>query len=397
MKTKNCVMVMICLFFAIVAGYSNEAAGIGVSPGKISTPPLTRGGYYEEPILISSMSSKESSGYASAEGDIAQWVRIIPSKFNFSKENPAQIRVILEPPADLQNGNYNGSVLVVVSSEADFAGYTGATLSVGALVQIFTSVSDVEEIRCNIEGATISDAEKGDDTVLEIVTSNYGNVRLKPKAIIDIWNEKQTEIVKDLLVETEEVKPTLKQTTKIYIPTSDLEYGQYWVDLKMDECEQSKLLTFDVLEKGTTSAEGNLEQLVNKPFSMAGETIELIAVFANTGKKKVYATFKGVIQKEDSIAGIVESEEVEVPISGKVNLTAYFTPESGGRYIAKGRVYYEKKQTYEKYSVLNVLESEESKSSLFSTANGLLAVIIVVTIQVLLILIRRKRKKRGGR
>ena len=107
------------------------------------------------------------------------------------------------------------------------------------------------------------------------------------------------------------------------------------------------MLTFDIVEPGTLGSDGILKTIITKVWAEQNEIVPIIAVFQNVGETPVRAKFKGTVQESGRILDTLESEEVLANVGQEVNLTTFFTPKQPGKYIAKGRVYYGSKQTYE--------------------------------------------------
>jgi hypothetical protein len=88
---------------------------------------------------------------------------------------------------------------------------------------------------------------------------------------------------------------------------------------------------------------------------------------------------------------------MQVQPQESVNFTSYFTPKIAGKYLVTGRVNYNKKLTYEKGTVINVIAQPAKPMS--AVARGLrllpLAIfaLIIVVIIVLLSKIRRAKRR----
>jgi hypothetical protein len=166
--------------------------------------------------------------------------------------------------------------------------------------------------------------------------------------------------------------------------------GQYWATVKAVECNVDQLLTFSILERGAIADSGVLNSLINKPWINLGETVEVLGNFQNNGQRSVNAQFKGTIRKEDSIVKLVETDEFLVPAGESVDFPVLFTPYEPGRYVLSGRVVYNKKLTFEKSTIINVVSSEEKPV----VENWLALLIYLILIITILFLIRKIAKKR---
>ena len=172
------------------------------------------------------------------------------------------------------------------------------------------------------------------------------------------------------------------------IKSDDLDVGQYFTDITVDECNSKQTLTFDVLTQGALKAEGLLLEIVTKGKANVGETIPILGVFKNVGEKEIQGQFKGHVTKDGKIIELLESEKYNVPVSGIYNFNFYFTPKEAGKYIINGRVFYSGKRTFETSSTLDVY------SNGFSFKSILVPAIYVFLIFFILILIFKIRKER---
>ena len=188
-----------------------------------------------------------------------------------------------------------------------------------------------------------------------------------------------------------EILPTREETVNFSISTNDLDIGQYWVEVKAADCYASEILTFDVLEPGTLKADGILLGIFSTPFAIeVGQTIPLSVQFKNIGEKDVNAQFRGRISNEGKVVQVLESEKLNAEINKATNFTFYFTPKKEGKYVASGRVFYDKKRTFESSTVINVI-----KTKFFSGNLGLtvLYLVIFAAIAFLFYKIRSEKKQ----
>jgi len=153
-------------------------------------------------------------------------------------------------------------------------------------------------------------------------------------------------------------------------------------------------LTFDVLEEGALKAEGILLKIIGRVWTDIGETIPIFAEFKNTGEKNIDAQFKGKITYEGKIIQILESEKITVPISEIANFTFYTTPKKAGKYIASGRVFYDKKRTFESSTIINV---KPKKFGLKQILINVVYLSLMILIGFLIYKIRKEKRRYQGR
>jgi hypothetical protein len=330
---------------------------IGVSPGNIDFMNVLRGGYAERVLTISFDSEEEVSINLSARGEIAEWVNFPDDNLTVSKENPLRVTLSIEPPSDIPNGNYTGFVRVVSGAvgKDGAIGHAAGKIVAAIDIEMRVEITDNEILECSAKEFYIGSVERGEKILVKFFMNNRGNVRLRPTLIVDIWDQDQITIVKHLELRNVEVLPTRSSVLNFSIDSKEMDVGQYWAKMEVPDCFSSDILTFDVLEPGTLKAEGIILGIRNKPVAEEGETVPIIVTFKNVGEKEIDAQFRGKITYGDKIVQLLESEKAIVPIYSITNFSFYFTPEMEGKYIISGRVFYDKKRTFESSNVLNVI------------------------------------------
>jgi hypothetical protein len=364
---------------------------VGVSPGSMRFENVLRGGYAERLLTVTVDSDEPVFVSLEPRGNISDWLNY-SNNFTASRGNPGRIVVSVRPPSDVPNGNYTGFLRVSTSSltgnvqQGNAVGLVRAVLDVAITVE----VTDYEILECSASAFSVESAEQGDDIVFKLNVNNRGNIRLNPDVIIDIWDQEQVEIVKSITLRGGEVLPTREGSLELRVESDDFDFDQYWADIEVPDCYSSDTLTFDVYEPGALKASGILVRLTSSVWAEVGNTIPISALFENNGEKNVDARFEGRITRDGRIIQVLESTEQEVLRGEETNFTFFFTPERAGKYIASGRVFYDKKRTFEASTVMNV----RPKSFTLKTALiYLFYLVVLVLIGYLIVKIRRERRR----
>ncbi len=390
MLIKNINKIGILILFGIILLNIVSGANIGISPARVYFEEVLRGGYSEQEVTITTNSEEPISVTIKPRGEIEDWLNFSKKEFNVSKNSPYRLVISVKPPVDMPNGNYTGFLKVSTSSfgkpiEKHATGLIRTTLDLFLEVE----VTDIEIKKCRISNFEVQSAEKGDPIIFLMDVENQGNTRIKPRIEIDIWDQEQIEVVKNIGHSGEEVIPTKTKDIMVKVPSNDIEIGQYWAEITSLDCSGSQTLTFDVLEIGALKAEGELSNILTKTWIDVDETTDIKVLFKNTGEKAVNARFKGKINKGDKIIDILESEQTNVLIDESKDFIFYFTPKESGRYVVSGRVFYDSKRTYEKSSVINV---RKKGLTLNSFIMPLVYLVLIILISVLLYKIRKEKK-----
>ena len=118
--------------------------------------------------------------------------------------------------------------------------------------------------------------------------------------------------------------------------------------------------------------------IVTKKTAEVEETVPIRVIFMNTGEKEVISQFKGRISYGENIFQLLESEKINVPISGTNEFSFYFTPNKAGKYIISGRAFYSGKKTFESSTSIEIISKKfQIKPFIIFAIYTLLIVIIL--------------------
>jgi len=390
-------MVLVVLTLSFSSAPVN-AVGISVTKAVIEYNNLLHGGYAEDIIYVSTDAPFDIPISYELLGDVKDWITIEPDLndpnasvvINNAKYQP--IKVIIRPPTDTPLGAYTGNVRILTGALNTPGGQYGSQLQAAFMIKINIQITGTEFLSCSGGGVNILDTEVGNPLEYYMTVSNSGNIRIRPTATVDIWNQDQTKLLmtKKLEFNNNEVLPTTTVALSDTF-TGDLRIGQYWAYVTILPCGNSELTTFNVYEKGTFVDKGDFIRIDNKAWAKVGEIVPITAIFKNSGQRTVSAKFKGVITSQDKIIDTIDSEFYDVAPGETGNILVYFTPKKYGQYIITGRVLYNNKLSFEKSSVLNVNEGVEETG--FSWVYLLIIIVIIIIILLLLINIRKKKHR----
>lgn len=389
------IFVLLLSIFVLSASYTC-AVGISVTKAIVEYNNVMRGGYAEDVLYVSTDAEFNIPITYELLGDTKDWITISPdlndpnATLFVNNSNYLPVTIIIRPPADLPIGVYTGDVRLMTGTLSTVGGQYGSQLQAAFMIRIRLEITGTEFLSCSGAGVMLKDTEVGSPIEYYMTVSNSGNIRVRPTATIDIWNQDQTKLIlsKNLDFNDVDVLPTV--THAFYNSfTSDLRIGQYWAYITVKPCGSTALTTFSVHEKGTIVDSGELIRIDNQPWAKIGDVVPINAVFRNTGNRTVSAKFKGVIMLENRIVETIDSEFYDVAPGQTGTIQVYFTPKKLGQYIISGRVLYNNKLSFEKSTVLNVNDGEEKSGSAWIY----ILVLIVIIILILLLLIRIRKKQ----
>jgi hypothetical protein len=356
MRGTNSLMILVFSLVLIINFVS--ATNIGVSPASLNFEQVLRGGYSEKYITISVDTEDEVKGTISFRGEIEEWMNSSEYNFTVKKSNPQRILVSISPETDIPNQNYTGFMRIFVDSNAGAIDQQAVGVVKTALdLAINLEIVDFEIKECSAKDFIINSVEKGDPLLINVSISNRGNIRLKPVIESKIWDQDQLQVVKTELYQKQEIKPTKEDFVTFEINTADMEVGQYWIELSAIDCYANQLLTFDILEPGAYKSNGYIKSIIAPSWTDVKKTVNVSALFVNTGERTVNARFVGKIMLGERTIQKIESDPVSVQINEEFPFQIYFTPQTEGKYILSGRVFYDSKRTFEKSAIINVQSS----------------------------------------
>ena len=388
-KNKLILLVLLAIILHIV-----DAVSIGVSPGNVMFDNMLKGGYAERTVKVTTNSNEDIIARLDVSGEIIDWLRLEPNNKTFvlSSAKPYELKLIIETPDDARSDSYSGNVEFIIESFGDISGRAGGFVKPGVRLIIGAVVSDREIRTCNSGAFDFDDIEIGFPLKLSLTVANDGNVRIKPKISFDIWDQNQEKLVMSESFSGSEILPTTQeQITKTF--SNNLEIGQYWANVDVDECGSSSLLTFSVVEKGGIVDNGVFEGITNKPWVYVEEPVEIKATFKNNGPRTVYAKFMGDVKLDNKIVEVIETEEIDVLSQETADFISYFTPDKPGRYVVSGRIIYNRKLSYEKASVINANYPTEIGQGIKFLPLVIYIIIIVTILFLARSIIKTKRRK----
>lgn len=355
-KTKYFAAILFIPLVLSMIPLAEAQIGVGASPGTLHFNNMLRGGYAEGFVTVSVSKDDFVSVTANPRGGLSSWIEFPEGRhYQVNRGNPARIKVVVRPPVDVANGIYTGTVRFTTSPLGTPSGAVGSAIQVSIDVIISVEITDIQFLRCRADSFRIKSTEENQPVSFSINVINDGNVRITPRAEVIVWNQKQDKIIKTFSIGSgKELLPTTRESLFLNFPSSDLALSQYWAEIIINPCQDSRLLTFDVLKTGALALDGILKTIITKVWAEVGEIVPITIVFQNIGENPVRARFRGHVELDGRIIELLESEEVVANVGEETKLTTFFTPKSPGRYIIKGKVFYGDKQTFENTGIINV-------------------------------------------
>ena len=389
---RQIILTFLLVIFFVGNTINSSATNIGVSPGVITFDQMLRGGYAQRDVTVGINTNKNVYVTLEPYGAIKDWLEVSENVLLITPEKQqAKIQVIIRPPDNVPNGPYQGGIKFKTSGLGDIVeGQVGTVVSAAVDLVINIGITDVQIIQCRARSFTVNSAEIGEDIVFGLNVANDGNVLLTPQVTIDIWDQEQKNIVAFLDYNEASVLQTSEQDMQVILDSATLSPGQYWAEVSVPVClVEDFLLTFDILEEGALSAEGVITTINAPVWIDKDQTFPINVIFKNTGEKAVDAYFKGQISRGDKILEILESDELRVPKGENVSFDFFYSAKDIGRHVISGKVFYEKKRTFEGSAVFNVRESEAG-----SPWGIILAVIVTLILAYFVWKIRQGKKKK---
>ncbi|OGJ21275.1 hypothetical protein A3K73_05470 [Candidatus Pacearchaeota archaeon RBG_13_36_9] len=389
-RTRTALAVSFSVFIYLSVTGLVSAVNVGISPATTTFEGVLRGGYSEKSVVVSADSEKPVLIDVEPRGEIAEWINYSFDNFTVSMGKPYSLKITANPPADVPNGNYTGFLRFMTAQLGEgVEGHAVSVVRTSLDLTITVEITDIEVKECMAYNFGVKSVEKGDDVVFNFEVLNRGNIKLKPRTVINIWDQDQLEILKSQEFSDKEILPTTRGNFSLRMDSKSLELGQYWADVSVIDCYNSQTLTFDILEPGALKAEGVLLGILTNKTAEVNTNVPIEVSFKNIGEKDVEAYFKGKVTLGDKIIQVLETDKMNVPVSSIEIFSLFFTPTEPGRYVISGRVFYSGKKTFESSTVLEVFSKRLAWKSLLLP---LVYIALMLLIGFLFFKIRKEKK-----
>ena len=338
----------------------NETPSIAINPGTLREYNMSAGGYAERTVRVLTNEERAIVNiyFENEDNEMNDWVRLEPDKFRFEigKGNPRNVKVIVEPPIDTPTGNYSTSLIFMMGDTKEFTEITRNFIDTAFGFRIYSNIIDGEIIACNVLSEEITSIETGDNLISKFLIQNFGNVRLNPTINIEIRDKEKSSVEKFIIFDEKTILPTISSEVNVIESSRSLIPGQYFAEISIPECRYTKNVTFDILNPGEISSDGNLIGIRAPAWNNKSDTIVINPVFENTGQRAINAYFDGVIRLDNIMKARITTPTLLVQPKERIEFEAFFSSDEPGRYEVSGRVYYENKRTFEKINRFNILD-----------------------------------------
>lgn len=382
------VILIVVLLFSVQV----HAVALGVNKATLSFADVLRGGYAEDIVTVTTDSEDMISAELLLDGESKDWFTFSAKVFNFSRDKPYQLHVIVQPPMDTQIQDYRVDMTIITSAIGKDTGTKmGSSTRASFRIPLQVRMSGTERIMCSGGGVQILDTEEGRPLDVKVSILNRGNVRINPNITIEIYDKLRSSLLQNRTVEFgDRILPTLTGTATRSL-SMDLDAAQYWAVIRVPMCEYSDLQTFDVLPPGGIKDDGEFIRLEAQSWANTGDIVPITAVFRNKGARGIRAVLKGTIARVDNgqIVKVITSDEYVVDPGVTADMMTYFNPVVGGQYVVTAKVFYNNKLTIERSTLINVNGAPVKSAGGLSTV--VIVIVIIIAILFLLILIRRKK------
>ena len=377
----------LALFFSLFFLTINFAFGIslGVSPGRLSIENILRGGYAETSFIVANPNNIDIRISASAEGEVGRWVRIEGERTIGPKET-RDYKVIVTPPDDTPNGNYETRIYVSADTNTDFSGGTGSAVSLGSIIPIYLNIDD-KEIRMPIlNRLKLEENEKCKPIYARIMVENKGNIRFMPIYEFKI-NTLGSLTVKEYTEYGEALRPGQKRTDSFLLDTrlEEMECipeSSYVLALNLYDdgnYVDSSEKKFMIYPSGTFSVQGELLDTIYETNVQKGNLVKITALFKNTGESATVARLRGELRKGNKLIDTFESSDYIIGTKETSELEAYFTPKVPGTLNLTAWVQFEGKRT-DKFEGTIEVESMEIYAYIAAAAISVIIMAVIYTI-----------------
>jgi len=387
MKTPPKNLILTITAFLILCSTAGADIGLGMAPASMTISDALKGGSYERMITVFNTGDEAGTFMLTADGECSEWISFYTEsdpttplvEVAIPAGGKARILVRFDIPEDIANAGYAGTIYAqsIPKEETETEG-AAAQAVIRIPSKITIDVTGTQILKGTVKSITTTDTEIDYPLKIKALFQNKGNVVAKPEITVAITKDR--ELVDSFVHDETGIKPDYEDTITVLWNTTGREIGDYTADVDVSlggEVLATKSLPFKILPFGTLTRQGELTSLVTEGDPLVGRMIKILADFKNTGKIDSRATFKGEIYRDGEFVDTVKSDEMLVDVGENSQLTSYYKIQSSGKYVVKGCVLYDGKETGTKEVSFDVA-STKSKG-LFNTP-GFSGLVLIITI-----------------
>jgi len=346
--------ILVTLIVMTLSFNAVSALGLALAPSEIQIDNGLKGTEYVKTLVIINTGDSPMIYSLNSSGDMVTWISYYEmtdleqqiSSIKIDGKDKRTLAVKIRIPDDAANGNYSSS-LVAESTPEDVESGSAVKLKMSSLLNV--SVIGDEILSGIVKSITISDTEESYPLIINVEFQNNGNVIATPLIESKIYSKVNPEILIDnIIFAQEEVRLNEKKVIQVSWDTRGQSFGDYTAEITVSlggKVLQTTNKYFEILPLGTLSRSGQITEIYITGDQSINNPVKINADFINTGRINAQAKFFGEIYNKDKLIDTIQSEESIVPISGTKTFSGYFTPESSGNYVIKGKVVFGGKET----------------------------------------------------
>jgi hypothetical protein len=352
---------------------------------------VRRNGYSEQSLIISIDEEGIFDVNVIPSGNIAEWISFDSRKMEVSKNQPLELKIVVEPSKSASNGFHEGTLIVTLTNrnapivnpeKEDF--YT---------IEIYVDITDSIIKQAKVSDIYVGNIKEGELINVGVDFTNEGNVEVKPKVILKIL-DKYDNVLQTLDEEYINIMPSKKESFELSFENK-LNADQYWANVKVyidDNLLREEKLSFDILKEGERIKEGVLTTILNKEKVHINSELKIDAYFRNDGDEGVLAKFYADVYRNDRFVTSLESDEKLVNAKSENSFTVSFEPNQLGLYTIKGYIEYAGKRTDKMESVVESVPKSEPIEEVPLSANPVLAIVLMVLAVIAFIRVKQIKK-----
>jgi hypothetical protein len=327
-----------------------NAFGLSVLPVYIKMN-VIRGQRFNLSISVYNPGDEGVTYSIKADDKIANWVSF------YIENQSAQINQISVPPTsssdfiasfkipkDVPNGKYLSTINVGSSLVGEGSENT-SSLSVAVPISVSFQVEGSQFLTGKVISITTTDTEINRLLRIKTEFQNTGDVIATPR--IEFVIIKNGALIANFVHNTTSVYVDNTSVIITEWDTTGQTVGDYVANVKVYlnvTLLKEENLNFKILERGTLTAEGKIEEVTASNEVITGQPARIEVQFQNTGQIDLIAKISGEVYQNNNLVNTLQSDETLIKVGENGTLTAYFKPTKDGSYLIKSNVAYEGKK-----------------------------------------------------
>ena len=326
------------------------ASSIGVGPSTLDYARMSRGGYAERQVTVSTSGNDELTCYAEFSGEIKDWMRLEEGTiFSLQANSRKTLTLSMQIPETQSNGKYAGSVYLRAQPSEQASSQTGMSVGAGVRIRVSVEIVGEQDSSLHLSNLFVGDSQVGSPIPVEISAVNTGTARFMAQINLTVRDHSK-KTLSSYMISDMALMPHKTEKISVNISSSGIMPGTYTLSANvlangvLADVAESR---FRVLPVKTGKFEASLEKLIlSDDVLFPSQMSTLTATVKNKGETPINARLKVEAHTAEGLYKTLPDSEIQcIGPKDEADMVTYFSSSYPGSYILHAYVEYEGKTT----------------------------------------------------